>query len=110
MRSYHHGDLRNALIREGRAALQEMPAHELSLRLVARRAGVSEAAPSRHFTGLNDLLASIAAEGFRELYAQRAAVRSSEDTLRRKMIRMMKRYVEYARSNKGLFGLMVGPR
>lgn len=47
--AYHHGDLRNALVREGRRSLEENGAGELSLREVARRLGVSVAAPSRHF-------------------------------------------------------------
>jgi AcrR family transcriptional regulator len=110
LRTYHHGDLRNALIREGRAALEETSPHELSLRLIARRAGVSEAAPSRHFAGLNDLLATIAAQGFGELHGDRMAVQAGDDTPRRKMLGMMRCYVNFARANRGLFGLMVGPR
>lgn len=109
-RPYHHGDLRNALIHEGRTALEEMPAHELTLRLVARRVGVSQAAPSRHFSGLNDLLASIAVEGFRELIAQRQAVARSDAIVSRKMQLMMRCYIEFARANKGMFALMVGHR
>src|SRR3989442_7084727 len=70
--SYHHGDLRNALIAEGRTLLELKGARDLSLRETARRAGVSIAAPSRHFDGKEALLAAIAASGFRELAAELA--------------------------------------
>lgn len=109
-RRYHHGDLKNALIQEGRAALVELPAHELTLRLVARRAGVSPAAPARHFNGLSDLLASIALEGFYDLVSQRRRVAESDESLRRKMTLMMRCYIELARANRGMFALMVGHR
>lgn len=109
-RRYHHGDLKNALIREGRNALEEIPAHELTLRLVARRAGVSQAAPARHFDGLNELLAAIALEGFRELVAARQRVVETNEPTRRKMALMMRCYIDFARANKGMFALMVGHR
>jgi hypothetical protein len=53
---YHHGNLRNALIAEGRRVLEEVGVRELSLRNLARAVGVSEAAPSRHFPGKEGLL------------------------------------------------------
>lgn len=59
---YHHGDLRNALIAAGLSILTEEGAAALSLREVARRAGVSHAAPYRHFADKDALLAAIAEE------------------------------------------------
>lgn len=59
---YHHGDLRNALIAAGQAILAEDGVTALSLREVARRAGVSHAAPYRHFADKDALLAAIAEE------------------------------------------------
>lgn len=59
---YHHGDLRNALIKAGLAILAEEGVDALSLREVARRAGVSHAAPYRHFADKDALLAAIAEE------------------------------------------------
>ncbi|MES2183857.1 MAG: TetR/AcrR family transcriptional regulator [Pseudomonadota bacterium] len=108
--TYHHGDLRNALLREGRALLETLGATELSLREVARRAGVSEAAPSRHFEGKEGLLAGIAAEGFRELAAQRRAIAAQDTGTLAKVRDMLLSYVRYAQQNKGVFHLMVGPR
>jgi AcrR family transcriptional regulator len=62
--AYHHGDLRNALVQAGLQILRENDVHSLSLREVARLAGVSQAAPYRHFTNKESLLAAIAQEGF----------------------------------------------
>jgi AcrR family transcriptional regulator len=58
-RSYHHGDLRNALLGAARSILEEDTLSELSLRAVARRAGVSHAAPYRHFPNHEALLAEL---------------------------------------------------
>ncbi|WP_245254403.1 TetR/AcrR family transcriptional regulator [Paraburkholderia sp. LEh10] len=98
------------MIDEGRRALEEVGAHELSLRHLARAVGVSEAAPSRHFAGKEGLLAAIAADGWRDLAARRGEIQTSGDTAMTKAYRMMQAYVEFARSHKGLFDLMVGPR
>ncbi|MDR5755020.1 MULTISPECIES: TetR/AcrR family transcriptional regulator [unclassified Caballeronia] len=107
---YHHGNLRTALIEAGRRALMELSAQDLSLRYLARMVGVSEAAPSRHFSGIDELLATIAASGYRDLAALRVAIRDSEDTALGKAYRMMRVYVEFAQRHNGLFGLMIGPR
>jgi AcrR family transcriptional regulator len=107
---YHHGNLRNALIAEGRRALEVGNVHELSLRYLARAVGVSEAAPSRHFAGKEGLLAAIAADGFRDLAALRRNIEVSEATAMTKAYQMMRAYVDFAQHNKGLFDLMVGPR
>jgi AcrR family transcriptional regulator len=107
---YHHGNLRNALIAEGRTALEEIGAHELSLRYLARAVGVSEAAPSRHFAGKEGLLAAIAADGFLELAALRSTIQACDESAMAKAYRMMRTYVEFAQQHKGLFDLMVGPR
>lgn len=107
---YHHGNLRNALIEAGRNALLEVSAQDLSLRYLARMVGVSEAAPSRHFAGIDELLATIAASGYRDLAALRVPIRDSDDTALAKAYRMMRVYIEFAQRHKGLFGLMIGPR
>lgn len=62
--SYHHGDLRNALIRSGLEILASEGVQSLSLRNVARKAEVSQAAPYRHFKDKDALLAAIAEQGF----------------------------------------------
>jgi AcrR family transcriptional regulator len=78
-RGYHHGDLRNALIIAGRAILAEEGSAGLDLRKVARRAGVSHAAPYRHFPDKQALLVAIAEDGFQELYRQLASAQSQAE-------------------------------
>ena len=66
--AYHHGDLRQALIDSALALIQEkQDAKTLSMREVARQAGVSNAAPYRHFADKDALLAAVAVKGFRIL-------------------------------------------
>ena len=66
-RPHHHGDLKQSLVRLAVEFLAEASVNDLSLRELARRAGVSQAAPYRHFTDKDQLLAAIAADGFRKL-------------------------------------------
>jgi AcrR family transcriptional regulator len=63
-RPYHHGDLRRALLDEALAAIERDGPSSVSLREVARRAGVSHAAPTHHFGDKGGLLTAIAVEGF----------------------------------------------
>ncbi len=66
-RGYHHGNLRQALVDAAVAIIGEEGAAGFQLRAVARRAGVSPAAPYRHFRDKADLLAEVGAEGARRL-------------------------------------------
>ncbi|MBT2879175.1 TetR/AcrR family transcriptional regulator, partial [Streptomyces sp. McG6] len=65
--AYHHGDLRAACLRAARELLEEDGSAGLSLRAVARRAGVSATAPYRHYADREALVSAVAAEGYREL-------------------------------------------
>lgn len=67
MTTYHHGDLRAALLRAAGRQVEKEGVAGLSLREVARRAGVSHNAPYRHFPDRDSLLAALAAEGFETL-------------------------------------------
>ncbi len=66
-RPYHHGDLRRALVISARALLESDGPQALSLRAVARDAGVSPAAPYHHFRDKNELLDAVADQGFIDL-------------------------------------------
>jgi AcrR family transcriptional regulator len=66
--TYHHGDLRSALIETGLRVLQQEGLNALSLRRVAREAEVSAMAPYRHFKDKQSLLAAISEKGFVELH------------------------------------------
>lgn len=65
--NYHHGDLRNALIQTAIALLPQHGVAGLSMRAVAKAAGVSHAAPYRHFRDKTDLLESVAISGYYRL-------------------------------------------
>lgn len=108
--SYERGGLRNALVEEGRRMFEENGASELSLRELARRLGVSEAAPSRHFKGKEELLAAIAISGFEQLAEQRKEISARHLPGLPKAREMMLSYVRFAESHAGLFDLMTGPR
>ncbi|MDQ2625936.1 MAG: TetR/AcrR family transcriptional regulator [Actinomycetota bacterium] len=64
---YHHGDLRTAILSEAARMVAEQGADRVSLRELARAAGVSHAAPAHHFTDRRGLFTALAAEGFQLL-------------------------------------------
>ena len=66
---YHHGDLRAALLAATEAELAAHGIEGFSLRAVAKRAGVSHAAPAHHFGDANGLLTALAAEGYGQFMA-----------------------------------------
>lgn len=104
------GNLRDVLVQEGRLMFEQAGATELSMREIARRVGVSEAAPFKHFRGKEQLLEAIASSGFRELRDERQRiVRDQADPLARARA-MMLSYIAFARAHEGLFSLMIGPR
>ncbi len=99
MATYHHGDLPAALLRAAGRTLEKRGIGALSLRDVARRAGVSHNAPYRHFPDREALLAALAAEGFAML----------GERLRGKPGREMgKAYVRFALEQPQRFRLMFG--
>ncbi len=104
-RPYRHGNLPNAMRSAARAILDESGPDAVGLRETARRVGVSATAAYRHFSSKEDLLASVAAEGFRELVAAMEAAVNGPDPL----IGLGLAYVEFALQKRGLFRLMFGP-
>ena len=102
-RGYHHGDLEATLVQAAGNLLEKEGVEALSLREVARRAGVSHNAPYRHFPEREALLAALAAEGFEWLgAAQRKAAQA--DGLRA----MGEVYVHFALAHPQRFRLMFG--
>lgn len=99
-KGYHHGDLRNALIAAGRALLAEEGLAGLDLRKVARRAGVSHAAPYRHFADKQALLAAIAEDGFMRLAEQtNAALATAAEDSRAQLLALALAYSRFAQAN-----------
>jgi AcrR family transcriptional regulator len=102
-KTYHHGDLRNALIQAGLGLLAEGGARELDLRKVARRAGVSHAAPYRHFSDKQALIAAINEEGFRRLAEQIQVTLSAVPTdAFEQLLGVARAYVHFAQENPWL--------
>ena len=108
--AYHHGNLQAALLQAARALLAEAGAEELSLRKVAKAAGVSATAPYSHFRDKQALLAELATEGFDELAdtMEQMAEPAGEDT-RQRLVGLAQGYVAFATANPALFQLMFGP-
>jgi AcrR family transcriptional regulator len=106
--AYHHGDLRRALVAAARAILEEDGLAALSLRAVARRAGVSQAAPYHHFPDKDALLAAVAADGFdaldRAMQERMAGVSDPAERLNASGVA----YVMFAVANPALFQIMFG--
>ena len=107
--TYHHGDLRPALIAAGIDMLEEVGLEKLSLRGIAARVGVSHTAPKNHFDGLRGLLTAIAAEGFRR-HAAAMTQALPPDAPRSEHLRAAARgYVAFAQAHPALFRLMFNP-
>ena len=101
-RPYHHGDLRRALIDAARRLLETEGPTALSLRAVAREAGVSPAAPYHHFKDKGELLDAVAHEGWDLLNDLMTAARANEDSVRTKLTALGVAYVRFARDNPAL--------
>jgi len=106
---YHHGDLRNALLTVARAMLEEEPLSALSLRAVTRRAGVSHAAPYRHFPNQETMLAVLATEGFVELRAGIAEANLLPCTEQSdRIVHLCDAYMDFVAKHPALTRLMFG--
>ena len=105
-RPYHHGDLSRALVQAGRRILEREGPNALSLRAVAREAGVSPAAPYHHFKDKCDLMAAVASEGWHELGEAIVGARSGARDARHALNEIGVAYVVFARKNPALYRLM----
>ncbi|WP_395671403.1 TetR/AcrR family transcriptional regulator [Phenylobacterium sp.] len=101
-RSYHHGDLRRALVEAGRRLVEAEGSTALSLRAVAREAGVSPAAPYHHFKDKSELLQAIADQGWDELGDIMDAVAAEHEGAGAPGVA----YVRYARAHPALYRVM----
>ena len=108
--SYHHGNLREALVDAALALVEEKGPAGLTLRAAARKAGVSQAAPYRHFADKETLLAAVAEKGFHNMAAfmREACVPYKDDPLRR-LNELGVSYVLFAVQHPNQFRVMFGP-
>jgi AcrR family transcriptional regulator len=106
-KQYHHGNLREELVRLGLEELERNDKDDLSLRDIAEKAGVSKTAPYRHFADKDALLAAITTEGFRRFGDRLKEVLERRDGDGIWVITEMCRvYIQFARSNPKLYHLM----
>jgi AcrR family transcriptional regulator len=104
--SYHHGALRDALLEAAERVLEREGLAGLTLRAVAREAGVSHAAPTHHFGDLTGLVSELAAIGFRQFNAAMVAAGAAGTSAVEKAMARAKAYVAYAQAHPGMYGLM----
>jgi len=107
--SYHHGNLSRALVEAALRLVETQGAEALTLRGAARLAGVSQAAPYRHFSDKDALLAAVAEEGFRHMTQamQRASAQHEGDPLGR-FRALGQAYLEFAMKHPAHYRVMFG--
>jgi len=106
--SYHHGDLKRALTGAALSLVAEKGPKGFTLTEAARRAGVSVAAPYRHFADKAELLATVAEQGFRDLHAELAAAADATPEPKAWVIELGRAYVRWAVAHPDHYQVMFG--
>ncbi|OBC00350.1 TetR/AcrR family transcriptional regulator [Mycobacterium sp. 852002-40037_SCH5390672] len=106
--SYHHGDLKRALTSAALSLVAEKGPKGFTLTEAARRAGVSAAAPYRHFADKAELLAAVAEQGFHELHADLAAAADRASDPKERVIELGRTYVRWAIAHPDHYQVMFG--
>lgn len=105
--SYHHGDLKRALVDASLRLIREEGIEGLSLRKVAQLAGVTHAAPYAHFADKAALISTVKEEGFRELESRlEASLKGAPKDPRKRIQRVGMAYLKFAASEPTRFQLM----
>src|SRR5271163_1791183 len=106
--TYHHGDLKRALTDAALALVREKGPKGFSLSEAARRAGVSVAAPYRHFADKAQLLAAVAEQGFIQLHEALSAAGHSVSDPKKRVIELARAYVRWAVAHPDYYQVMFG--
>ncbi len=106
--TYHHGDLRHALIDAALALLAETQRWDFSLREVARRAGVSHNAPYAHFPDKNALLAAVGVRGYERLRSATMAAAEGCPSAGKALVAIGRAYIVFGLGNEAHYLLMFG--
>lgn len=106
--TYHHGDLKRALTRAALALVAEKGPKGFTLSEAARRAGVSVAAPYRHFADKTQLLAAVAEQGFIQLHEALTAAADSASNPKNRVIEIGRAYVRWAVTHPDYYQVMFG--
>jgi AcrR family transcriptional regulator len=104
--AYHHGDLRHALLRAALEVSVEDGPQNISFREIARRLGVTTAAPYHHFADKNELLMILAMEGFSLLLDKLGAAGKAAASTPKKIEALTKAYLRFGREQRGYYSLM----
>jgi AcrR family transcriptional regulator len=109
VRAYHHGDLRETLMEAALASIAAHGTEKLSLRALAREAGVSPTAPYRHFSSKESLLAAIAEAGYAQLLGRfELVVAAAHGDLESRLLAIGMAYLEFALEHPARYELMFG--
>jgi len=106
--AYHHGDLRRSLVNAALRLVDEQGASAVTLREVARMAGVSRQAPYRYFVDRTELLAAVAEEGFRALHSELVQASQAAPDPSAALQAIAVTYVSFAVANPAQFRIMYG--
>ncbi|MGE2816172.1 TetR/AcrR family transcriptional regulator [Mycobacterium heidelbergense] len=106
--SYHHGDLKRALTSAALSLVAEKGPKGFTLTEAARRAGVSAAAPYRHFADKAELLATVAEQGFLELHAALVAAAEAVGEPKARVVELGRAYVRWAVAHSDRYQVMFG--
>src|SRR5258708_31965229 len=109
LNAYHHGDLRDALVQAALREAEQGGAEAISIKALARKLGVSQPAPYRHFADREALLAAVAAEAFRQFNAvlKEAITKPSK---RSKLSRIVQAALAFGLRRHGIYRLMFASR
>ncbi len=108
--TYHHGDLREALLREAPGCIAEQGFERFTLRGLARDLGVTHGAVYRHFSDKRELLVALALSGHKDFAEILAAAASKTGEVERGIKAVARAYVRWALANDSLYQIMFGPR
>jgi len=103
---YHHGNLRETLVEAALDILANEGIEALSLRSIARKSDVSQAAPYSHFKSKKDLISTVAEAGFQKLALKMADDASGAYDVNNRINKLVLSYINFAKENKPLFKLM----
>src|SRR5690606_40336723 len=106
-KTYHHGDLKNALIKAGVEILAKEGIGKLSLRKVALKAGVSHTGPYSHFADKQALIAAISTEGFQRLSkALDSTSKAHPNSPKKQLFESAQVYTKFALKKEDIFKIM----
>tara|TARA_E500000305_G_scaffold77195_1_gene62789 strand:+ start:8793 stop:9398 length:606 start_codon:yes stop_codon:yes gene_type:complete len=108
--TYHHGDLREALLREAPGCIAEQGLEKFTLRGLARDLGVTHGAVYRHFSDKRELLVALALAGHEDFAQTLCAAASDEGDVERVIKLTSRAYVRWALANDSIYAIMFGPR